>query len=95
MEIILEDLAEKCTHECVEGESKTVSWECGVDLRDDGLELLVLDGGEGDALLARLGVHGALVDVVLADVDEHLAAPLADLENVLHSLVKNVFVIYP
>ena len=34
---------------------------------------------ERDALLARPGVHGGLVHVVLTDVDERAALELADL----------------
>ena len=46
-----------------------------VYLRHGGLELLVLLGGEKDALLARLHALRGLVHVPLADVDEGSALP--------------------
>ena len=44
------------------------------------LEFLILLAVERDSLLARLGIHGVLVDVVLADVDVGLPLELADLD---------------
>ena len=51
-----------------------------VNLVNDGLEFLVLFAGEADTLLAGLGVHGALVHVVLADVDVGLPLELTHLK---------------
>ena len=44
------------------------------------LEFLILLAVERDSLLARLGIHGVLVDVVLAYVDVGLPLELADLD---------------
>ena len=52
-----------------------------VDLVNDGLEMLVLLAVEADALLAGPLVHGALVDVPLADVDVRLTLEDAHLNG--------------
>ena len=78
----------------------TCSWESVVDVIDDGLELLVLQTVQGDALLPwpkmkyfwqsnslqlpwLPGVHGVLVDVILADVNVSLALEVSH-HHLLH-----------
>ena len=46
-----------------------------VDVFNDGLELLILQSGKGDAFLPRLRFLGVLVDIILAEVDVGHGAP--------------------
>lgn len=57
-----------------------LSRQCCVNLRNDGLQFLILFTVHGDTFLARFGLHGTLIDIILSNVNIGFSLKLSNLK---------------